>query len=57
MNRKDYPLHPGQDYLGPQYVELPIEAFETMSKELEELRKNQVEWDLAKAKLKLSLWA
>ena len=37
---------------GCDCVMLTKEAFEAMSEELEELRKHEVEWDLAKARVK-----
>lgn len=49
---KDYPLHPGQTSMPPQFVQIPLENYDSISKELEELRKHEVEWDLAKARIK-----
>ena len=37
---------------GCDCVMITKEAFEAMSNELEELRKNEVEWDMAKARIK-----
>lgn len=48
---KDYPLHPGQTSMPPQFVQLPLENYEAISKELAELRTHEVEWDLAKARI------
>jgi hypothetical protein len=49
---KDYPLHPGQTEMSPQFVQLPLENYEAISRELAELRTHEVEWDLAKARIK-----
>ena len=51
-NFNDYPKHPGQTTQRPYYVEIPLETFETMSKELAELRKHELAWDLDKARIK-----
>lgn len=51
-NFNDYPKHPGPTTPRPYYVEIPLETFETMSKELAELRKNELAWDLDKARIK-----
>lgn len=51
-NFNDYPKHPGQTTPRPYYVEIPLEAFETMSEELAELRKHELAWDLDKARIK-----
>lgn len=51
-NFNDYPKHPGQTTPRPYYVEIPLETFETMSKELAELRKHELAWDLDKARIK-----
>ena len=51
-HQKDYPLHPGQTSIPPQFVQIPLENYDAISKELEELRKHEVEWDLAKARIK-----
>lgn len=51
-NFNDYPKHPGQTTPRPYYVEIPLETFEMMSKELAELRKHELAWDLDKARIK-----
>ena len=51
-NFNDYPKHPGQTTPRPYYVEIPLETFETMSKELAELRKHELAWDIDKARIK-----
>ena len=52
MNSKQYPLHPGQTEMPQQFVQLPLENYEAISRELAELRTHEVEWDLAKARIK-----
>ena len=51
-NFSDYPKHPGQTTPRPYYVEIPLETFETMSKELAELRNHELAWNLDKARIK-----
>ena len=47
-----YPLHPDQAVSQQQFVQLPLETYDAMAKELAELRTHEVEWDLAKARIK-----
>lgn len=50
MTEKIYPLH--HEDARPMYVSVLKDAFDAMTSELEELRKHEVELDLAKARIK-----
>ena len=38
MNRKQYPLHPGQTHVEPMYTQVPTEDYETLKREARQLR-------------------
>ena len=38
MNRKQYPLHPGQTHVEPMYTQVPTEDYEALKREVQQLR-------------------
>ena len=38
MNRKQYPLHPGQTHVYPMYTQAPTEDYEALKREVQQLR-------------------